>query len=82
MHINLLHHLVSKIVKCKFKVFREPKLSNQVDEVLKNYSQTISTLSSSNSNLTGALLFSVIGSLNFIFILLFIFYNYCINVLL
>lgn len=39
-------------------MLREPKLTNQVDEILKNYSQAIST---PDSKITGALLFSVIG---------------------
>ncbi|CAI6357961.1 unnamed protein product [Macrosiphum euphorbiae] len=43
------------------KLFREPKSTNQVDEVLKNYSQAITTTSVLNSKVTGALLFSVIG---------------------
>jgi len=47
------------------KIFREPKSTNQVDEVLKNYSKTITTSSSSNSKVTGALLFSVIGNIYF-----------------
>ncbi|XP_050526879.1 putative ATP-dependent RNA helicase DDX11-like protein 8 isoform X2 [Daktulosphaira vitifoliae] len=46
----------------KKKVFREPKSTNQVDDVLKNYSLSIKkAMSSSDSKLTGALLFSVIG---------------------
>ncbi|VVC37628.1 Helicase-like, DEXD box c2 type,DEAD2,P-loop containing nucleoside triphosphate hydrolase,Helicase [Cinara cedri] len=44
----------------KKKVFREPKTTNQVDEILKNYAQAI-TESKSSSKITGALLFSVIG---------------------
>ncbi|XP_050438431.1 ATP-dependent DNA helicase DDX11 [Adelges cooleyi] len=43
------------------KVFREPKTTNQVDEVLKNYSQTITKALVADSKLTGALMFSVIG---------------------
>lgn len=46
-------------------MFREPKLTNQVDEVLKNYSQAITKTSPTNPKVTGALLFSVIG--NYIF---------------
>lgn len=45
------------------KIFREPKSTNQVDEVLRNYSKTIAM--SSNSKITGALLFSVIGNIYF-----------------
>lgn len=46
----------------RLKLFREPKSTNQVDEVLKNYSQAIKTTSALNSKVTGALLFSVIGN--------------------
>lgn len=58
----------------QFQVFREPKSTNQVDEVLKNYSQTI-TSSSPDSKVTGALLFSVIGNYIFFFLLIMYFAN-------
>lgn len=48
-------------------MFREPKSTNQIDEILKTYSQAISESQISNSKITGALLFSVIGYLIFIF---------------
>lgn len=48
-------------------MFREPKSTNQIDEILKSYSQVISESQISNSKITGALLFSVIGNLICIF---------------
>lgn len=40
-------------------MFREPKSTNQVDEILKSYAAAIA---SANSKITGSLLFSVIGN--------------------
>lgn len=46
-------------------MFREPKSTNKIDEILKSYSQVISESQVSNNIITGALLFSVIGNLIF-----------------
>lgn len=54
---------VLKQIECKKKIFREPKLSSEVDEVLTAYSACIrrTKISSAESKLSGAILFSVIG---------------------
>ena len=43
------------------KVFREPKEANQVDNVLAEYTRTISQFSSGASGKNGALLLCVVG---------------------
>ncbi|GFY75105.1 hypothetical protein TNIN_61721 [Trichonephila inaurata madagascariensis] len=48
----------------KYKIFREPKLSGNVDRILSEYAKCISFACSSNQSqtaMTGAILFSVVG---------------------
>ncbi|KAG8194708.1 hypothetical protein JTE90_028022 [Oedothorax gibbosus] len=45
----------------KYKVFREPKASSDVDRVLSDYAKCVSMSCSGNSTLSGALLFSIVG---------------------
>ena len=45
----------------KKKVFREPKLSSQLESVLSDYAKTIAHSSLADSALNGAILFSVVG---------------------
>lgn len=49
----MLFFSVSKILIFKFQVLREPKKSNQVEQVLKSYGKSVEE--------KGAILFSVVG---------------------
>lgn len=45
----------------KYKVFREPKLSGDVDRILSDYAKCVSMACSGNTTMSGALLFSIVG---------------------
>ncbi|CAL1284082.1 unnamed protein product [Larinioides sclopetarius] len=64
IHTELTKSKMLQAIEKKFRIFRESKLSSEVDKVLSEYAKCIATACSPNKSqrtISGAILFSVVG---------------------